>query len=261
MKTMIAAVLLAATSLTCTVPAMAQAPVNVPTLAPGEVLVEVNSVGIVRSPATSATLRGSLSAEGANEAEARRQLDTRIQQLTAAARSGGAAASDIDIDDRSVTEVEDFDELLSASMSMTEESPAEAAAAEPAARRWAGSARFTIRMRDGTRAIALKERINDLEGATSQVPELELGDDTAARRTARSQAVTSARADAETYAAALNMRVVRIARVTERLGVDVAGMFLNESNLVMRTARNLERADGQVETYALVGVDFVLAPR
>jgi hypothetical protein len=59
------------------------------------------------------------------------------------------------------------------------------------------------------------------------------------------------------------MRIVRIAQITERGGLDFLSMTVSESNAVVRAMRSFSsaQAEAQVETYAVVGVDFVLGPR
>ena len=90
-----------------------------------------------------------------------------------------------------------------------------------------------------------------------------LNDDTVPRRQARAQALQKARADAEAYAASLNMRVVRVVRVTERLGLDLLSLAGSEFQIVSQifSPAMFRAGGGQVPTIVAVGVDFALAPR
>ncbi|MEA3041376.1 MAG: hypothetical protein QOC65_865, partial [Sphingomonadales bacterium] len=89
MRKLIVAAWLAASSLLIAVPAAADSPFSLPPLAPGEVLLEINAVGISQAPASSATISVVISAEEASEAAARRAAATAVQRVTAAARAAG----------------------------------------------------------------------------------------------------------------------------------------------------------------------------
>jgi hypothetical protein len=242
--------------------AVGDSPVSLPQLAPGEVLLSVNGLGNVRSPATLATVSATADARGATEAEARQALQAKIREMTAAARAAGAGADDIRVAPEAVSEV---DETLGMRDFQTAE-PDEAAAA--AARRYYGRTAVTVRLRNVGRAQALNARFNSF--STNSYPYFggggpiyELIDESGARRAARTQAISNARADAESYAAALNLRIVRVLQVTERGGLDFLSMTVSESNALIGAMRSFSsaQAEAQVETYAVVGVDFVLAPR
>lgn len=95
-------------------------------------------------------------------------------------------------------------------------------------------------------------------------PEVVPGDVGAATRTATARALAAARADAEVYADALNLRVVRMIRVTERIGPDFLGMMLGARTAqVMGELERWVEGAGQdgVPVPVFVGVDFILAPR
>jgi uncharacterized protein YggE len=254
MRMLVTAAFLVGSSILLTGPATADSPVSLPQLAAGEVLLEVNAVGIVTSPASSAAITVSLHADGSSEAEARRALAEMVGRVSAAARSAGVAAVDIRVTPTGAGESGD----MGVDMTMNTFDVGEAT--EPS---FYANSRIDIRLRDASRAQDLQQRLQTLDGVTANGPTFELDDDSVARRGARAAAIANARADAESYAAATNMRVGRILRVTERTGLDFMGMALSESNTIMRTVRRLEQGprDGQVDTFVVVGVDFVLAPR
>jgi hypothetical protein len=125
------------------------------------------------------------------------------------------------------------------------------------------SSTVVIRMRRAASTQALHRALDAIDNVSVAVPEYTLDDDAAARRSARADAVRRARTDADSYAAAMNMRIGRVLRVTERTGVDMLGMALSESNTAMRTFRDYERsvAEGEVMTMVVIGVDYALAPQ
>lgn len=252
MRHFLAAAILAA------LPAAAQAasPVALPQLAPGEVLLETDGYAAVRTPATSATITATLYGRGATEAEAVRALQAEVEAFTAAARQAGAGASDIRVEMETATsgELRTFD-----IDGVPDVSDAEAQ------NRCVAQARVTARVRDTSRARALHVRFGgagDIVMLGYGGPEYHLDDDSAARREARVQAIASARADAEAYAAAAGMRIVRILRITDRAGLDFAQMLVTERGATDRFGPRYGRAaDTMVETVAIVGVDYVLASR
>ncbi len=252
MRFLIAAVALAA------LPTAAQAasPVTLPQLAPGEVLLETDGFAVVRTPATSATVSTSLYGRGATQAEAERALQAEIRNFTAAAREAGAGASDISVETSSSRSdgLRPFDIV-----------EATGNADDAAQNRYLAQASVSARVRDVARARPLHVRFGGGGDAVMLGyggPEYHLDDDSAARREARVQAIASARADAEAYAAAAGMRIVRILRITDRAGLDFTQLLVTEREAAARFGPRFGRSDGPaVETLAVVGVDYVLAPR
>ncbi|HYJ28848.1 MAG TPA: SIMPL domain-containing protein [Allosphingosinicella sp.] len=239
--------------------AIADTPASVPQLAPGEVLLSVNGLGNVRSPATLATVSGSADARGTTEAETRRALQAKVGEMTAAARAAGATADDIRVSEETISAVDT--DIYTADMA---DPTAEPRREQP---RFFGRATVTVRLRNASRAQALYARFGGYAAGGYYFggggPIYELIDESGPRRAARAQAIANARADAESYAAPLNMRIVRVVHVTEREGLDFLSMTVSESNALIRAMRSFSsaQAEAQVETYAIVGVDFVLGPR
>jgi uncharacterized protein len=95
-----------------------------------------------------------------------------------------------------------------------------------------------------------------------------LSDPVAARRAARADAIARARAQADDYAAGLNMRVARLVRISERSGPSFMEMMMGGISggdagmaaLQREMVENPDSAEG-VNTIAFLGVDFALAPR
>lgn len=264
MRKIVVAGWLAASSLVLAVPAAADSPVTLAPLAPGEVLLEVSGVGIARTPATSATITASVSASGETEAEARRNAATALQRISAAARAAGVAAADIEAGTVQVS----HDPYADYSGAMYENTVSDLNASDSmmnmaSASEHRAAASVAIRLRSAAAAGPLQRSLASLENVTAGEPAYQLDDDSAARRTARAEAVRKARVDAETYAATMNMRVARVLRVTERTGLDLLALGLTENSTILREVQGLERQmrDGQIGTYAIVGIDYALAPR
>jgi len=258
MRKIVAAAVLAASAMPAATAWAGGTPASVPQLAPGEVLLSVNGLGNVRSPATLATVSGAAEARGTTEAETRRDLQAKLREMTAAARAAGAGADDIRVGEETISSVDT--DIYAADVV---ETTGEAARERP---RFFARATITVRLRNVARAQALHARFgnyasNGYFGGGG--PIYELVDETAPRRAARAEAIANARADAESYAAPLNLRIVRVLHITERGGLDFLSMTVSESNALIRAMRSFSsaQAEAQVETYAVVGVDFVLGPR
>jgi uncharacterized protein YggE len=126
------------------------------------------------------------------------------------------------------------------------------------------SGSLTIRVRDMNRVAEVRNEIGRVEGnaalfGTNAV--FTLSDPGTARSEARMRALASARADAEAYATALNMRVARLVRVTDRVGVDLIGLMMSEPGRRSTISGPETTPDGDAQVTVPVGVDFVLAPR
>ena len=243
-------------------------PVSTQPLAAHEVLLEVSASGTATTPAELATLTGMLSTRGATEAEARRARDAEVRRIIAAARRAGVAASDVTIGD-----AEAFDSYAMSDAAM-EMAPVEAAEADMSATSCnAGcpppmtevtlSSPVELRFRDPARVGELSQAlVQDGVDISFSAPAYSAGDQSAARRAARAQAIAAARADAETYAAALGLRVVRVIRVTERMGMDLMSLAMGGSSLLLSMMQQQEQGQGpDISTFVAVGVDFALGPQ
>ncbi len=245
-----------ALALGAALPAPAVAQVGVPSLAPGEVLVQTSTLGHIVSAPDRATLSALVSVQGANNEVARQAARAKLARINAALAAAGIAPADIDSGSVSIgfNYAELSSELVLAA----------------AAGGWSGNnpgggptamATLRITIRDLGRLAAVRELLeaNDLMVAA---PVYSLADDSAARSAARAQAMQKARAEAETYAASLNMRVGRIMRITERIGLEGLNLLVTDSAAFGRLFTRMWRPSSrEVETMIAVGVDFALAPR
>ncbi|HEY0012198.1 MAG TPA: SIMPL domain-containing protein [Allosphingosinicella sp.] len=261
MRKLVVAAWLAVSSIVAAVPAAADSPISLPPLAPGEVLAEVTGIGVSTNAATSATLAGTVTTTGQNDAEARRALDEAIRRVTAAARAAGVASADIDLGQPQVSS-DEYDLGMNLSVAEFNTGDIDVDAPAETLTRY-GRSTLSIRVRNAAAAARLKDALNAVEHVTVHSVEYALDDDSAARRDARADAVRRARADAESYAASMNMRVARVLRVTERVGSSFTGALLSGNSALQREleGRETDPGDGTIRTYALVGVDYALAPR
>jgi uncharacterized protein YggE len=247
LRRLIAAALLAAARL---VVAEAVAnPISLPPLAPGEVLLEADGVGLVRTPASVATVTATVYGTGDTPEAAQRSLDDAVRQVTEAARSMGATAGDIRLEPSPVGgDLTVFDVV---------EAPGEARVHQLATQ-------VVIRLRNVGRAAELHRLVSREDPMAPFLgPVYELDDESGPRREARRLALAAARADAEAYAAAAGMRIVRIVRITERAGFGFMALLGTEPGIfeeMMPSMLRLRRGP-EVVTRAIVAVDFVLTPR
>ncbi|TFI56374.1 DUF541 domain-containing protein, partial [Sphingomonas parva] len=94
------------------------------------------------------------------------------------------------------------------------------------------------------------------EGATAvTAPDFQVADPDGQARAAKLDALRRARADAEAYAAALDMRVARIVRVAD------AERSADDAIEMIRLMSRDSAPDARVETRAAVTVEFALAPK
>jgi uncharacterized protein YggE len=255
-------------------------PVTTQPLAANEVLLEISALGTATSRAELATVTGSLASHGATEAAARRERDAQIRRVTAAARRVGVAAADL-----MIGEAETISDMAMTDMGMDMQPEDTAEAAMDAAANAAADAAdvestscntcpastdpefmlssgVEVRLRNPDKVGELTQALQEAGVEVLAEPVYAAGDQSEARRTARAQALASARADAEAYAATLDLRVVRVVRVTERMGMDLMSLMLSESSPLRRLFQNQEQSQGpDIPTYVAVGVDFALGPQ
>ncbi|HEY0114094.1 MAG TPA: SIMPL domain-containing protein [Allosphingosinicella sp.] len=234
----------------------AASPVQTQPLAANEVLLEVNASGIETSRADLATITFRLSGHGSTEAAARADHDAAVRRVREAAGAAGVATADIEVNPASGASAA-YATLRDALNVETRP------AGDGTAPQEEMSSSVEIRLRDMAR---LDELTRALEAAGAQAigrPSFTVRDDSAARRAARTSALARARADAEAYAASLNMRVARIVRVTERGGMDFMGLVMGamSGGSQLQIFERMERPGPEVPSLVMIGVDFALAPR
>ena len=233
--------------------ASAQDPVATVPLAVGEVLLEINANGSAVTRADAADISVHIPAEGADEAAMRRDYQRRSARISAAARPVGAEIEVEEMAYYAMTVDADMNAAVD-TMDMNHVDGLE----QPEA---AGSA--VIRLRNIARVDQLLRSIEEAGGSVTNTA-YRTSDDGPARRQARANAIAAARADADAYAASLNMRVARMVRVTERTEVDFWSLMSGggEAMATAMAAQMSGAADGrEVPTFIRLGVDFILVPR
>ena len=264
-----------ALALTAQAPLAAQTHVPTQPLAQGEVLLEVNAIGVASARADRATLMFTIRGTGESDAAAQADAEGKIRDIRALLRAQGILEADIRIEPPSASGGDPADQAMAAATAAMNDAaaaaqreagmPASASGQLPPpndrpAASSAAAAEVVVRSIDRLPAIMAQlnqHSVNLLQGATYA-----LSDDSGPRRQARLQAMEKARANAETYASALNMRVVRVLRVTERRGMDVMALAASDRSLGGLLGFSGGRGNrAEVPSVAVIGVDFALAPR
>lgn len=227
-------------------------PVRTHPLAPGEQLLEVGGIGYVLARADLATLSVSISTGGATQAAARRANRAAVRRAVAALRRAGVPADAI-----RTREGEGFASTVDVGMT----SPPSEPVAEPAY----DVTTLTIELRDIDRVDAVRAALREAGADNISGPTYTIGDRGPARHRAQAQALAAARADAEAAAAQANLRIVRLVRITERVGADLFTIALNNEAL-FRGFRNMPapsepQTQPEIPVLVLLGADFALAPR
>lgn len=246
--------------------AIAQAVSTAP-LAPNEVLLELSANGTVTTRADLVTVQVQINGGGATEEEARRAAEAQVARVTQVARSAGVAAADVEAGEITTMPVMDMMTADMNAMVMTENSMDMGMTEDLTVTNMAmgeltanAAVMVEIRLRNVDRLEALNRALDEAGIMAVPMPVYSLADPAAPRRAARAQALAAARADAEAYAAALGLRVVRVARVSERVGTDFFSMMMNES-MMRRSMNGGAQNEPDIQTTMIVGVDYVLAPR
>lgn len=256
LRVVIAAAVLLSTPAGAGVPGLtgggSTSPVRTHPLAAGELLLEVGGVGFVTSRADLATLTVTVSSDGETQAEARRANRAEVRRVIDAARRAGIPADAIETGGSSPAA------LINAVASSVEE----AVSGQPAHR---ANDSVTIRVRDIGRVSELRAALGAAGADTVSTPIYSLTDRGAARRQAQARALAAARADADAYAASTGMRLVRLVRVSERVGDGIFTLAFNNEAL-FRSLRETQSAgepqtEPDIPTIVLVGADYALAPR
>ncbi|HEX9932774.1 MAG TPA: SIMPL domain-containing protein [Allosphingosinicella sp.] len=234
------------------VPAAAQSSLQA-LLAPGEVLLEVAATGTSVRPAERARLLVSIIGRGASPEEARAGAEAQVQRVTAASLAAGVPRDAIS-EARHGTRVgfvaEGFDEdMIRADLEL---------AAAIDAPRGSDTRLLQIVIADPARAASVANALRraGIQGVAD--PIYQVMAESAARGAARADALRRARAEADSYAAAANMRVVRMLRINARPGAEAIGWSVYAGRLEGTVTH---RPATDVETTEAIGVDFVLGPR
>ncbi len=217
-------------------------------LAPGEVLLTVDAEGVhfARPDMTSITAGVVTTARTAKEALAAN--NALADRLLAAVRRNGIEARDVQTSELMVApqfarDVAGRDE-------------------EDSVRRITGYMarnRLHLHLRDLRRASDIVSALFEAGANEVNGPHFGFSDEAPPLRAARQAAVSEARVEADTYAAALGMRVARVLRVSER------GSFeRDDDNTITVTGSRIGATPlepGEIPTTVRVWIDYAMAPR
>lgn len=236
--------LAASAALALAPPASARAAdVQLQPLAPGEVLLEAVATGYSRRPPDVVTVTVGVVTTGRTARAAMADNAAKADRLMAAIRAAGIEANDVQTTSFSV-------------QPMSNDAMAEREGRLPKVMGYQATNNLELHLRDVARAGEVLDILFEAGADTVEGPRFALSDPAAAQREARTAAVAAARAQAESYAAALGMRVGRMLRVEE-------GGYTGDEAIVI-TGTRLRRsslAPGEIATRIAVTIDYALVPR
>jgi hypothetical protein len=228
-------------------PALAQA---VPiTLAPGEVLLQVEAEGQHRTRPDVVTVTAGVVATGRTAREALAANATLANRMVEAVRRAGVEPRDIRTAELSVDPR--FDEK--------DRDRADAEDRDPRIVGYTATNKLELTLRDLGKASVILDSLFQAGANSVRGPLFSLSDPKPAQREARRAAIAEAREEADTYADALGMRVARVLRVSERGSFEYDG-----GEQIIVTGARVSRTPvepGELTTRIDVLVDYALVRR
>jgi uncharacterized protein YggE len=225
-------------------PAVAQMP-GTP-LRPGELALHIVARGEVSSRADRVSLPVTVTGRGPTAAAARDAVQAGVAQVTAALVAAGIGRSSITAQPPAADRMASFAALVGPAASAT--GPARAPSRSE-------TIAMQVIITDPAAMDRVMQALAGQEQAQAGTPVPGLADEAAARRAAAKDAVGQARRDADDYAAALGMRVVRVIAAS-----NAAGLGDGLESLVQQF-RDLDakgKASDKVITRATAVVDFAV---
>jgi len=221
-------------------------------LAPGEVLMKVEAEGTHRTRPDVMTITAGVVTTGPTAREALAANNALAGRLVEAIRTQGVQPNDVQTSELSV--VPQLEELSNEAADRAERENR-----QPRILGYVATNNLEVRLRDLAKGPDIIDAFFAAGANSVRGPRFSLAEPRPAERLARHAAVAAAREEAETYAEALNMRVVRVLRVSERGDFDWEG---GESITV--TGSRMRRTPiepGELTTRITVWIDYALAPR
>jgi uncharacterized protein YggE len=218
-----------------------------PTLAPGEALISVEAEGKVASRPDTMTIAAGTVTTGSTAEEAVNANAALAQRLIAAVRGSGIEGRDVRTSNFAVRP--NFERRESR----------DEAGPPPRITGYVVENHIEIRLRDLRNAQALIGRLFEAGANSVRGPTFSLSDDRQARREAERRAIEEARAEAENYAATIGRRLSRVLRIGDRRSwtEPMTETIYVTGSRVMPTPIE----PGEIETRAIVYIDFALAPQ
>lgn len=215
-------------------------------LQPGETLLEVEALGVSSAVPDLLTLDVAVVTTGLTAQEAIDANTVRMNAVLEAIGQAGIDAADIQTNSfRVEPEFEDNDRS--------------SRTGPPLILGYTARNAIDLRIRSFDRAPQLMDGILAAGANDITNPSFTLADDAAAVAEARGNAVELARAQAETYAAAFNMRIARVIRVSERGRLDGGSGPITVTGT--RVSHGIQLIPGEIETEVQLWVDYALVPQ
>jgi len=218
-------------------------------LAPGEVLLRVEAEGVDHSRPDVMGINAGVVTTGRTAREALAANAVLADRLIAAVRAAGIAPRDVQTSELTVSP--QFDR--------TDESRADREDRTARIIGYIARNQIDLRFRELAKASELIDALFANGANSVSGPHFALADPAPAEKRARRAAVAAALDEANTYAEAMNMRITRVLRVSER------GSFNseNDSGIIIRGSRipSTPLEPGELSTRITLWVDYAMAPR
>ena len=226
-------------------------------LSPGQTLLEVQATGESYASPDMATITGGVVTYAADSRGAAQANAGAMARVVKALRDAGVASRDIQTRNLNLQPQMNYNR--------TNGGPPEISG-------YQASNSVTVRVRDIDKAAGLLTTLFEAGANNANGPNFSLSNDDAALAAARSDAVGNARAEAEAYAAAFGMKIVRVLRISER------GQQVRYNPVPINAVRrqsagappppppppppvNTPVEAGEMQQQATIWVDYALEPR
>jgi uncharacterized protein YggE len=215
-------------------------------LAPDEVLLNVEAEGVSRTRPDVMEITAAVVTTGRSAREALAANSALASRLIEAVRGHGVEARDVQTAELAVDP--QFDR-----------SDGEREDRRPRITGYIVRNRLQLRLRDLTKAPQIVDSLFTAGANEVRGPIFSLSDPRPAQSRARRAAVEAAREEASAYAEALNMRITRVLRVSERGNFDVE----HGDRIVVTGARIAATPiePGEIRTNVRIWVDFAMTPK
>jgi uncharacterized protein YggE len=220
---------------------------NVPiTLAPGEVLIQVEASGEARNRPDVMAINAGVVTTGRTAKAALAANNVLANRLLEAVRAQGVAPKDVQTEELSVRP----------QFAKTDEERASDEGRSAQIVGYVATNSVALTLRDLSKAPDIVDALFEAGANNVRGPDFSLSDPAPAQRDARRAAVAAARTQADEYAAALGMRVSRVLRVSER------GTFQQEGGQsITVTGSRIPRSPvepGEITTRITVWIDYAM---
>lgn len=220
-----------------------------------EVPLQVVGIGKSSVAADRATLTMNISQSGATNAEARAKVQAQGDVLIAELVKRGVPRRSISVDEG----VSRMGFVGNEAYPEFQEALAQAGGAPKKIERKAALS-IKIVLDDLALLPRVRQFLDERNAIIAESPALDLRDDRQARHAAMRDAVQNARAEAEVYADAVGMRLVRVIRISDPAGESALGAEYADLMRKMMALKGTTEA-GKVETIVRVNVEYALAPK